>query len=292
MRPNGKMKVLSTTAMIDDIVQSVGGDRVDHLALIIGEVDPHSYELVKGDDEKIAGAQVIFYNGLGLEHGASLRYAIEHHPLAISLGDCVQKSAPKSILSKEHTLDPHIWMDISLWVFTVDPIAETLSKMDPDAGDFYRVRAAALKEKMLQEHQAIQRAFSAVPENKRYLVTSHDAFHYFTRAYLAAASEREHSEWSKRCDAPEGLAPDGQLSAADIQEIVEHLLRHRIEVVFSESNVSTDSLKKILDACKRKGHAVRISPQPLYGDATGGKEYLGMIRHNADVILKAWEEEK
>src|SRR5579863_6610674 len=100
MHPNGKVKVLSTTAMIDAIVKYVGGDRVDHLVLIVGQVDPHSYELIKGDDEKIAGAKVIFYNGLGLEHGASLRYALEHHPLAISLGACVQKSAPESILTK------------------------------------------------------------------------------------------------------------------------------------------------------------------------------------------------
>lgn len=291
MHPNGKVKVLSTTGMIDDIVKCVGGERIDHLALIVGQVDPHSYELVKGDDEKIGRAQVIFYNGLGLEHGASLRYALERHPLAIPLGTCVQKSAPESILITEGALDPHIWMDISLWVLIIDPIAETLSSIDPEAGDFYRARAASLKEKMLEEHREIQHIFSQVPESKRYLVTSHDAFHYFARAYLADASESVYSEWSKRCDAPEGLAPEGQLSAADIHEIVEHLLHYRIHVVFPESNVSTDSLKKIIDACKRKGHSVRISPQSLYGDAMGGKDYLEMIRHDAEVILKAWEEE-
>src|SRR5580692_1061201 len=92
---NGKVKVLSTTAMIDDIVGYVGGARVDHISLILGEIDPHGYELVKGDDEKISLAEIIFYNGLGLEHGASLRYALNHHPCAIALGNRVQREAPE-----------------------------------------------------------------------------------------------------------------------------------------------------------------------------------------------------
>src|SRR5579871_5638784 len=70
---NGKLKVLSTTAMIDDVVRQIGRERIDHLPLIMGEIDPHSYELVKGDDEKLSMATLIFFNGLGLEHGASLR---------------------------------------------------------------------------------------------------------------------------------------------------------------------------------------------------------------------------
>jgi manganese/zinc/iron transport system substrate-binding protein len=293
MRIDGKVKVLSTTAMIDDIVRQVGGQRVDALPLIIGEIDPHSYELVKGDDEKISYAHIIFYNGLGLEHGASLRYALERHRCAVNLGGIVQKTAPASILYADQNIDPHIWMDISLWLLTVDPIAEALSRADPEGSALYAANAAILKEKMVQEHQAIQQAFAAIPEQKRYLVTSHDAFHYFTRAYLALPAEHTTAEWSKRCDAPEGLAPEGQLSAADIQHIVGHLLRYRIQVVFPESNVSPDSLKKIIHACRQKGLDVAISDSILYGDAMGGKgsgaeEYLGMIRHNADVIAKEW----
>ena len=84
--PNGKVKILSTTQMIDDVVGQIGGDRVDHICLIEGEIDPHSYELVKGDDEKIGFAQLFFYNGLGLEHGASLHYQIAQHPHAVDSG--------------------------------------------------------------------------------------------------------------------------------------------------------------------------------------------------------------
>ncbi len=297
MRPDGKVKVLSTTAMIDDIVGRIGEDRVDHIPLINGEIDPHSYELVKGDDEKVSYAQIIFYNGLGLEHGASLRHAFASHPCAISLGNIVQHSTPESILCSEKNIDPHIWMDISLWSLIVDPIAETLSRIDPEGSELYHKNAADLKQKMLQEHLAIQKTFSDIPENKRYLVTSHDAFNYFTRAYLASPEEKESTQWIKRCDAPEGLAPEGQLSTTDIQEIVDHLVRYQIKVVFPESNISPDSLKKIIHACRQKGLEVAISSQVLYGDAMGGKgsgaeDYLDMIRHDAAVIAKEWQKER
>lgn len=287
------MKVLSTTAMIDDLVKEIGGDYVAHIPLIVGEIDPHSYELVKGDDEKLQMAQIIFYNGLGLEHGASLRYALNVHSCAIDLGASVQERHPESILYSEKNIDPHIWMDISLWSQVVDPIAEMLCRIDPEQSATYRKNAADLKEKMLLEHSAIREAFSEVPESRRYLVTSHDAFHYFSRAYLSLPVETEAGQWDKRCNAPEGLAPEGQLSTADIQAIVDHLLRYQIHVVFPESNVSPDSLKKIVHACRQKGLEVAISSQLLYGDAMGGKgsgaeKYLDMVRHNADVILKEW----
>lgn len=292
--PSGKVKVLATTAMIDDLVEEIGGDRVAHIPLIVGEIDPHSYELIKGDDEKLQLAQIIFYNGLGLEHGASLRHALHRHPLAVDLGSSIQQQRPESILYADQNIDPHIWMDISLWSLAVDPIADALSQLDPEGVPLYRKNAAALKQKMSVAHQAIQEAFSAIPESKRYLVTSHDAFQYFTRAYLASPAEAESAAWGMRCGAPEGLAPEGQLSTADIQQIVDHLLRYQIGVVFPESNISPDSLKKIIHACRQKGLQVVISSQVLYGDAMGGKgsgaeKYLDMIRHDADVIMKEWQ---
>ncbi len=290
---NGKIKILSTTAMIDDIVGQIGGDRIDHIALITGEIDPHSYELVKGDDEKLLLAQLVFYNGLGLEHGASLRYQLEHHSNAVGVGNEVLKKHPQFILYADKEIDPHIWMDVSLWSYIVDPIIESLSKLDPEGKEIYVKNGASVREKMLQTHKDIDNDLQAIPQQRRYLVTSHDAFNYFTRAYLASPNEKTQVEWQKRFDAPEGLAPEGQLSAADIQKIIDHLIEYQIHVVFPESNVSRDSLKKVVHACAQKGLSVKISSEALYGDAMGSKgsdadTYLKMMRHNADVLIQAW----
>ena len=291
---NGKLKVLSTTAMIDDIVGQIGKERINHIALITGEIDPHSYELVKGDDEKFTLATLIFYNGLGLEHGASLRYRIDHHPNAIGVGNNILEKHPHLILHANKEIDPHIWMDISLWSRIIEPIVEALSQADPEGKEFYHANADHLQKSMLQEHQKIIEALQSIPQNKRFLVTSHDAFNYFTRAYLASADELKREQWQMRCEAPEGMAPDGQLSASDIQKIIDHLIKYQIQVVFPESNVSRDSLKKVAHACAQKGLKVTISNDHLYADAMGPQNsdahtYLGMIQHNSNLLIEAWK---
>jgi manganese/zinc/iron transport system substrate-binding protein len=131
----------------------------------------------------------------------------------------------------------------------------------------------------------------AIPMNKRYLVTSHDAFNYFTRAYLATPAERLDGSWNKRFAAPEGLSPDGQLSAKDIQSILAYITAHHVKVIFPESNVSTDSLKKVVDAAEQKNLPVTLSDQSLYADSMGppgssGDTYLKMVQHNIDVVVK------
>lgn len=291
---NGKPKVLSTTAMIDDLVGQIGKDRIDHIALIMGEIDPHSYELVKGDDEKLHLATLIFYNGLGLEHGASLRYQLDHHRNAIGLGDKLLEREPHLILHAGREIDPHIWMDISLWSRMIGPIVEALSQADPEGREFYQTNGEVLQKIMSQAHQSIYGQIQKVPSAKRLLVTSHDAFNYFARAYLAAPDETTQEQWQKRCEAPEGLAPDGQLSASDIQEIIHHLIQYRVQVVFPESNVSRDSLKKIVHACRQKGLEVKIADKALYADAMGSKDsnagtYLQMVMHDANILIEAWK---
>ena len=139
---------------------------------------------------------------------------------------------------------------------------------------------------MQAKHEELTARLLQVPAERRYLVTSHDAFHYFSRAYLA-----EELAWEARCAAPEGLAPDGQLSSSDIQRIVDHLCHFHVQVVFPESNVSRDSLKKIVSSCASMGLRVSICEKPLYGDAMGeAMGYLAMIEHDAETLIRAWEQ--
>jgi manganese/zinc/iron transport system substrate-binding protein len=293
MEENGKIKVLSSVRMIDDLVEKIGGDRVDRWTLIHGEIDPHSYEMVKGDDEKIGFAQVVFYNGLGLEHGASLAYRLQKHPNAIALAEAIRALQPEKILSRGGQVDPHIWMDISLWKETVDPIVVALSALSPQDAEYFRINGEELKKCMMVAHEEIQRMMQAIASDKRFLVTSHDSFHYFARTYLAEYSEQQAKTWLQRFIAPEGLAPEGQISPADIQDVIDYLLLHRVNTVFPESNVSRDALRKIVEACAKKNLNIEIAPSCLHSDAMGPKgsemgSYLGMMRHNAQTMAKAW----
>ena len=283
---DGRLGVLSTTAQIGDLVRAVGGDRVRADVLVRGELNPHSYELVKGDDEKFHEAAVVFYHGLGLEHSASVVSLSVEHPNSMAVGDAVRARVPEKILWKGPVVDPHIWMDLALWKEAVDPIAERLGAADPAGAEEYRTRAGVLKAQMERIHEQMRATLQAVPANKRYLVTSHDAFHYFTRSYLSQPGE---PDWEERFTAPEGLAPDGQLNPVDLQHIVDHLSRYQIGVIFPESNVSRDSIRKIADASKSKGLSVRICEEALYGDSIQGP-YLEAMQHNADVIARGLSE--
>lgn len=289
MQKNGKIKTLSTTAMIADIVKSIGGEHVDSIALIHGQLDPHTYQLVKGDDEKLAFADIIFYNGLGLEHGPSLQNYLENHSNAIGLGNKIYAEEPELILKVNGQLDPHIWMDVSLWNKTIPFITEKLIQIDPQHAEEYQANSLRTMQLLDESHHAIKKSLQEIPNENRFLVTSHDAFNYFARAYLASPEELSNMTWDKRFAAPEGLAPESQLSSTDIQAIINHLMKYRIHVLFPESNVSKDSIQKIVSAGKEKGMDLKIASESLYGDAMGkkgsdGDTYVNMMKHNAKVI--------
>lgn len=288
MEDNKKIKVLSTIAMIDDMVAEIGKERIDHLCLIHGEIDPHSYELVKGDDEKIGRADLIFFNGLGLEHGASLHYKLYQLPQAVGIGDMILKTSPEVILKKGGQLDPHIWLDLLLWEKGIDIIVDRLSKIDPLGASFYQENGNILRASFLKLHAEIVDKFRTIQEEKKYLVTCHDAFNYFSRRYLG-------SEWENRFKAPEGLAPDSQLSCQDLQGIIDHLKKYDIHTIFTESNMTSDSLKKVASACAETNFPVKINTRPLYADTLGPKDskassYLKMMEYNTEVLIDAWKE--
>jgi manganese/zinc/iron transport system substrate-binding protein len=284
VQPSSRIKVLSTTAIINDIVAQIGKERIDHLTLIEGAMDPHSYEIVKGDAEKLSYAQVIFYNGLGLEHGASLRHQLKQHPKAVAVGDLIRKKNPEAILLERGQVDPHIWLDISLWAEIIDPIVQALSEIDPENSSYFQTNGQQVRKNLLDLDASLSQKLQMISSKKRYLVTSHDAFNYFTRRYL-----HEGTDWKDRFCAPEGLAPDGQLSCQDIQKVINYLIQHNVEVIFPESNVSKDSLKKILSVCKEKGIKVQIAEASLDSDTLGTSgTYQSMMEHNINVLYEAW----
>lgn len=284
---SGKVCVLCTTAMIEDIVQEVGGKRVLVDCLIRGELDPHRYELVKGDDEKFARASLVFYNGLGLEHGRSLRQNLEKNPKAIAVSQKIVDDSPALLLYASNQLDPHIWMDISLWSMTIPVIVDALSEKDPQHAHEFTKRGEALRQNLLLADAKAREQLSSLPKEKRYLVTSHNAFRYFTRRYLAPDDEVEAGTWEVRCNAPEGLAPEAELSCMDILRLVDHIHTFSVTTLFPESNVSHASLEKIQNASLKKGREVHFSTAHLYGDGMGdAPSYLSMMRHNVRVIAE------
>lgn len=279
-----KPQVVATTAMIGDLVHYIAQDKVAVTILIKGQIDPHSYELVKGDLAKLKQANVVFYQGLGLEHGASLVAYLKSAKNAVAVGKVLEKNHPDQLIYQDGALDPHVWLDMDLWKQIVPTIKDQLIAIAPENRDYFEKNALELALKMEEVDQNILKLLAQVPNNKKYLVTSHTAFSYFTRRYLSQGEP-----WHTRHMAPEGLAPEAQISLYDIEKVVSYITTYGIDVIFTESNVSQDAINKIIDVCLKSGHKIKCADSPLFGDALfDQKGYLDMMWHNATLLHQAW----
>lgn len=272
--PDERIHIVASTSMVADLVRSVGKERVAVWTLIGPGHDPHSYELVKGDSDFLERADLIVFNGLGLEHGASMQavhaYAVGNHLL----------NSGRLIYDEGGALDPHIWMDVSLWSEGLEPLAERLGRLQPSSLDFFRANAQAAKGELLELHQNIRHQLMELPAEKRYLVTAHDAFRYFTRAYLGDA-------WEGRLAAAEGLSPHGQVSLADLQGVAQFIRDNRVRTIFPESYLSRAFLRKLLHGL---GASAQVSEVGLCADTMleeADFDYAASMRHNAKVIYEA-----
>jgi manganese/zinc/iron transport system substrate-binding protein len=180
-------------------------------------------------------------------------------------------------------------MDIHLFSHAIEPLVEKMSLYDPEHAEIFFENGQALKKKMADTDQKIYQQMQNIPSESRYLITSHDAFFYFARRYLAESSECKNQRWKERFAAPEGLAPDGQISPLDIQVIIDYALTHDVKALFPESNLNQDALRKIIEVLNQRGAHVVLSKEPLYGDTlgesgSGAETYLQMMEYNANQI--------
>ena len=286
MADNGKMKVVCTTSFVGSLVRSVGGDAVDVLDLISGPNDPHSYQLVKGDEEKFRRAALVFCSGLGLESGSTVRKILgKYH--ACSLGDEVESMSKEAIIT-DSAVDPHIWMDVSLWAQGTAVIEKRLTEVRPDLASLFHENALVAQERFMQLHQKIRAKLLSLPPEQRYLVTTHDAFQYFCRAYLSSSQEQENGLWRKRCIAPEGLSPESQMSPHDLRATVAYIHDHHVRKICVEQGVNQDSVLKVIEVCKANGDDVSVSRNSVFSDTMGpDMTYEETMEHNANTIFEA-----
>ena len=276
MKDNGKVKVCATNPIIAASVRRIGGDHVDVISLINPRMDPHSYEIVKGDGDKLSRANIVFANGLSLEHSGSMQRMLSSLPNVVFLADSIPE---KEIIYLNGSPDPHIWMDLRLWSKTNDGIVKALSLQTPEFTKEYEENAALSKQMYEAKDKKICEQLQSINPKDRYLVTSHDAFHYFARRYLD-----ENGDSNSRVISIYGLAPDEEISATEIRNVVNFVKENDVEVIFAEKNLSRDSLLKVVDSCRKAGTQVILSKDELYGDTLGNYTYIEMMNHNADVL--------
>jgi manganese/zinc/iron transport system substrate-binding protein len=275
------IRVTATTSMVADVAKNVGGERVQVTALMGPGVDPHLYKATAADVMKLQQANVIFYSGLLLEgkmqdlFGQMARRKKFVYALAEDL--------PKDQLLEPAALgghyDPHVWFDVALWSKTAAKVVEGLSEFDPAGAAVYRKNAKEYGKRLEALHRWALEKAAELPKEKRILVTSHDAFNYFGRAY------------GFKVVGLQGISTVTEAGVADIAKLVDFVRANNLKAVFVESSVSHATIERI-----SKDAGVKIGGE-LFSDAMGAPgqmedgydlgTYEGMIKHNLSIMVSA-----
>jgi manganese/zinc/iron transport system substrate-binding protein len=179
--------------------------------------------------------------------------------------------------------DPHVWFDVRLWMRCVEVVRDTLTADDPAHAADYKANADGYLAELAKLDAEVRAKAESLPKERRVLVTSHDAFGYFGAAY------------GFEVHGLQGVSTASETTTKDVQDLAVFLGTRRIPAVFGETSVPPKGLQAVLDAVKEKyGHEVRLvgGENALYSDALGepgtpGESYVGMVRHNIDVIVGA-----
>jgi len=275
-----QIRVVSTVGMITDIVQIVGGDRVQVKGLMGPGIDPHGYKASEGNVIDLAGADVVFYNGLHLE--AKMAEVFEKMGDRIKTVQVTRSIPEERLLSPpefEGQHDPHVWFDVTLWMEAVKQVEKSLSEMDPEHAAGYRARAQAYQQELATLHAYALEQTARVPPEQRVLITAHDAFNYFGRAY------------SFEVRGLQGISTATEAGAGDVKALADFIVERRIPAIFVESSVPLRNVEALQAAVQARGFEVRIGGE-LFSDAMGDEgsvegTYSGMVRHNLDTIVGA-----
>lgn len=278
--PDNVIQVVATTGMIADVAQNVGRDRVSVVGLMGPGVDPHLYKASEGDVRRLEQADVIFYNGLHLEAGLSgvlERMGDQRTVVAVTSG--IERSQLITPPEFSGAYDPHVWFNLSLWMKTVDVVRDTFIELDPEGASEYRENAASFQAELETTHRYIESRAAELSQEQRILITAHDAFNYFGRAYGFEVRGLQ------------GISTASEIGASDVQSLADYIVEKQIRAIFIESSVPQRNVEALQAAVKSRGFDVAIGGQ-LYSDALGDPgtpagSYIGMVRHNIDTIVSA-----
>jgi manganese/zinc/iron transport system substrate-binding protein len=274
------IRVVTTIGMITDIVQNVGGARVQVTGLMGPGVDPHLYKASEGDVTRLAEADVVFYNGLHLEARMGKVFErMQGRVRTVAVTDGIDRALLLAPPEFEGAYDPHVWFDVTLWMKAVERVRDTLIAMDPTSAGLYRANAQSYLEELAELHAYVKAQAGRVPPSQRVLITAHDAFNYFGRAYGFEVRGLQ------------GISTATEAGTADVQALADFIAARKIRAIFVESSVPPRTIEAVQAAVRARGFEVRIGGQ-LFSDAMGDPgtpegTYIGMVRHNIDTIVAA-----
>jgi manganese/zinc/iron transport system substrate-binding protein len=246
--------------------------------------DPHTHLPSPADAEALASADLVLFNGLHLE--GKMTDLLEHDTSgrrAAAVAGRIDPAKLRPADGGELAHDPHVWFDVRLWMECVAVVRDELAALDPAHAAEFKANADAYLAELAALDGEVRASIGKLPPGRRVLVTSHDAFGYFGRAYGVEVRGLQ------------GVSTAAAAGTRDVEELAKYLGERSVPAVFTESSVAPKGLQKVLDTVKeRYGRSVRLvgDADALYSDSLGppgspGETYVGMVRHNVGVMVKA-----
>lgn len=279
----GKLKVLATTTMISDLVDSIGGNDIHLIPLMRSGVDPHLYKPSASDARHMREARVVFYNGFMLEGRMQELFEQARNDGSAVHEFAAAVPADKRITSDNDHPDPHIWFDPALWIGCIDLVVNALAEADPAHADAYRQRGEQTRAEYQQAFDLCKKLVASIPPGQRVLITSHDAFNYFGRAFQFEVV------------GVQGISTNSEAGLADVSKMVDFIKERGVKAIFVESSVSHASIERI-----SRDSGAKIGGE-LFSDALGTPgdtfefegvtydkgTYIGALLHNVLTVVEA-----
>ena len=266
--------------MISDLARQIGKDSIDVQGLMGSGVDPHLYKASEGDVSKLYNADLILYNGLHLEGkmGEVFEKMQAQNIKTVALAETLD---PLVLLESEYfasNYDPHVWFNITFWRRIATALKDELVALDPESKAYYEANYAAYIEDLTNLKDVVEQIISSLPQEKRYLVTAHDAFNYFGQAYGFEVIGLQ------------GLSTATEAGVQDVQRLADFIIEKQIKAIFVESSVPKRTIEALQAAVRAKDFEVVIG-DTLYSDALGSAgtdegQYIGMFLSNVNTIVK------
>ncbi|KQQ31755.1 metal ABC transporter substrate-binding protein [Methylobacterium sp. Leaf123] len=277
------LKAVATFSILADLVAQVGGEQVAVTSLVGPDADAHGYSPTPGDARKLAEANLVVVNGLGFEgwmerlikaSGTKAPVTIASKGVKTVTGSHDHDHAEDHGHDHGDHPDPHAWQNVANAKLYVANIRDGLSAADPDHAALYAANAAAYTQKLDALDAEIRAALSAIPEERRRIITTHDSFGYFSAAY------------GMRFLAPQGISTDSEAGPKDVARIIRQIRRDKVPAVFVESIADPRLMQQI---ARESGAKVggRIYSDALSAPGGPAPGYLEMMRANLSAFRDA-----
>ncbi|NNM74287.1 metal ABC transporter solute-binding protein, Zn/Mn family [Enterovirga aerilata] len=281
---DGKVQVVASFSILADFVREVGGERVAVASLVGPDADAHSFQPSPADARRIRDAKVVVVNGLGFDSWTDRLLRAAGTRAAIVVASAGVKPLREEASHghghdhhADHDTDPHAWQDVANAKLYVANIRDGLAKADPEGRAAYEANAARYLERLEELDRGIRAGIGAIPPGRREVITTHDAFGYFGKAYGLTFT------------APQGVSTGGEAKAADIARIIRQVKARRIPAVFLE-NVSDPRLADRIAAESGAKIGGRLHSDALSAPGGPAPTYLDMMRANLAALRAALAE--